>query len=102
MKQRSADTVFDVTSPGSFNFLHLNLTRTPLDDIRVRQAIRYAIDSSAIAQAYGAMAKPMVGLIASQFEGSVTCEELPPELQYNYDPAEGQGPARRSRPRRVA
>lgn len=86
MQQRSADTVFDVTSPGSFNFLHLNLTRKPLDDIRVRQAIRYAIDSSAIAQAYGAVAKPMVGLIASQFEGSVTREELPPELQYNYDP----------------
>jgi len=86
MKQRSADTKFDVTSPGSFNFLHLNLTRKPLDDIRVRQAIRYAVDNTAIAQAYGAVAKPMVGLIASQFEGSVTKEELPPELQYNFDP----------------
>ncbi|MBO9591210.1 ABC transporter substrate-binding protein [Devosia sp.] len=86
MQQRSADTVFDVTSPGSFNFLHLNLTRKPLDDIRVRQAIRYAIDNEQIAQAYGAVAKPMVGLIASQFEGSVTKDELPEELKYNYDP----------------
>ncbi|MBZ9938460.1 ABC transporter substrate-binding protein [Mesorhizobium sp. BR1-1-16] len=86
MQQRSADTKFDVTSPGSFNFLHLNLTRKPLDDIRVRQAIRYAIDNEQIAQAYGAVAKPMVGLIASQFEGSVTKDELPADLKYNYDP----------------
>jgi len=86
MMQRSADTKFDVTSPGSFNFLHLNLTRKPLDDLRVRQAIRYAIDNSAIAQAYGAVAKPMVGLVASQFEGSVSRDELPEELKYEYNP----------------
>ncbi|RYE88805.1 MAG: ABC transporter substrate-binding protein, partial [Hyphomicrobiales bacterium] len=86
MKQRSAETQFDMTAPGSFNFLHLNLTRAPLDNIKVRQAIRYALDSAALASAYGPMAKPMVGIIASQFEGSVTREELPEELQYKPDP----------------
>lgn len=86
MKQRSADTLFDMTAPGSFNFLHLNLTRAPLDNIKVRQAIRYAIDNAALASAYGSMAIPMVGIIASQFEGSVKREDLPPELQYNPDP----------------
>lgn len=86
MQQRSADTAFDMTKPGSFNFLHLNLTRTPLDDIRVRQAIRYAIDNTALASAYGEQAAPMVGIIASQFQGSVTKEELPEELRYDYNP----------------
>jgi peptide/nickel transport system substrate-binding protein len=86
MQQRSAETIFDATSPGSFNMLHLNLTRSPLEDLRVRQAVRYAIDNEALASAYGPLAKPMVGIIASEFEGSVTKEELPPELQYNYDP----------------
>ena len=86
MKQRSAETQFDMTAPGSFNFLHLNLTRAPLDNLKVRQAIRYAIDSEALASAYGPMAKPMVGIIASQFEGSVKREELPEELQYKPDP----------------
>jgi peptide/nickel transport system substrate-binding protein len=86
MQQRSAETIFDATSPGSFNMLHLNLTRKPLDDIRVRRAIRYAIDNEGLASAYGPLAKPMVGIIASGFEGSVTKEELPPELQYKYDP----------------
>ncbi|GLQ11929.1 diguanylate phosphodiesterase [Devosia yakushimensis] len=86
MQQRSAETLFDMTKPGSFNFLHFNLTRAPLDDLRVRQAIRYAIDNTALASAYGEQAAPMVGILASQFEGSVTKEELPEELQYNYDP----------------
>lgn len=86
MQQRSAETVFDMTKPGSFNFLHLNLTRAPLDDIRVRQAIRYAIDNTALASAYGEQAAPMVGIIASQFQGSVTKDELPEELHYEYNP----------------
>lgn len=86
MQQRSADTIFDTTAPGSFNVMHLNLTRSPLEDIRVRKAIRYAIDSAALASAYGPMAKPMVGIIASQFQGSVTRDELPEELRYDYDP----------------
>jgi peptide/nickel transport system substrate-binding protein len=36
IKQRKPDTVFDGTKPGSVNTLHLNLTRKPLDDLRVR------------------------------------------------------------------
>jgi hypothetical protein len=43
IKQRKPDTIFDGTRPGSVNTLHLNLTRKPLDDLRVRQAIRFAI-----------------------------------------------------------
>lgn len=85
MQQRSAETVFDMTAPGSFNFLHLNLTRAPLDNLKVRQAIRYALDSEGLASAYGPMAKPMIGIIASQFEGSVKREDLPEELQYKPD-----------------
>ena len=86
MRQRSAETVFDMTAPGSFIELNVNLTRKPLDDVRVRRAIRYAINNKAIATAFGGMATPMVGTIAPHFAGSVTREELPPELQYNYDP----------------
>ncbi|CAM3768629.1 ABC transporter substrate-binding protein [Polaromonas hydrogenivorans] len=86
MQQRSPKTIFDATAPGSFNLLHLNLNRAPLNDIRVRQAIRLSINSDQIAAAYQGLATPMVGLIASQFAGAVKKKELPPELQYNYDP----------------
>jgi peptide/nickel transport system substrate-binding protein len=86
MRQRSASTIFDATAPGSFNLLHLNLTRPPLNDVRVRQAIRYAINSDQIAAAFASLAVPMVGVIAPQFAGAVKKEDLPPELQYTYDP----------------
>lgn len=85
MQQRSADTIFDATAPGSFNALHLDLTREPLDDVRVRQAIRYAINNEQIAAAYGELATPMVGVIASQFPGAVSKEELPEELRYEHN-----------------
>jgi peptide/nickel transport system substrate-binding protein len=86
MRQRSASTIFDATAPGSFNLLHLNLTRPPLNDLRVRQAIRYAINADQIAAAFAGLAVPMVGIIAPQFAGAVAKKDLPPERQYNYDP----------------
>ncbi|WP_320188382.1 ABC transporter substrate-binding protein (plasmid) [Agrobacterium rosae] len=86
MQQQSAQTIFDATAPGSLNSLSFNLNKGPLKDLRVRQAIRYAIDADAIAGAFGGIASPMIGIIASQFPGSVSREELPAELQYKYDP----------------
>jgi peptide/nickel transport system substrate-binding protein len=90
MKQRSSDTIFDATAPGSHNTLNINLTRKPLDNLKVRQAIRYSIDNAAIAAAFEGIASPMVGVIASQFAGSVKVEDLPPELQYKPDPAKAK------------
>jgi peptide/nickel transport system substrate-binding protein len=86
MQQQSAQTIFDATAPGSLNSLSFNLNKGPLKDVRVRQAIRYAIDADAIAGAFGSIASPMVGIVASQFPGSVSQAELPAELQYKYDP----------------
>ncbi|HTJ56637.1 MAG TPA: ABC transporter substrate-binding protein [Devosiaceae bacterium] len=90
IKQRAPKTIFDETKPGSFNHLLLNLTKKPFDDVRVRQAVRYAIDNAAIAKAYGELATPMVGMIASQFPGAVRAEDLPPELQYKPDVAKAK------------
>ncbi len=98
MRQRSPQTIFDATAPGSFNTLHLNLTRPPLNDLRVRQAIRYAINNDQIAAAFAGLAVPMVGIIAPQFAGSVKKDALPPELRYPLRHREGQGAARRGRP----
>ena len=86
MQQRSPKTIFDATAPGSFNLLHLNINRAPLNDVRVRQAIRLCINADQITAAYKGMATPMVGIIASQFAGSVKKQDLPPELQYSHDP----------------
>jgi peptide/nickel transport system substrate-binding protein len=87
MRQRDARTIFDATAPGSFNSLHLNLTRPPLDNPKVRQAIRLAINNAQIAAAFTGMSEPMVGIIAPQFAGSVKADDLPAELRYAPDPA---------------
>jgi peptide/nickel transport system substrate-binding protein len=86
IKQRKPDIIFDGTKPGSVNTLHLNLTHKPLDDLRVRQAIRYAIDNAALAHAYGDMGGQMWGVNPPQFPGSVSDRDLPPDLRYAYDP----------------
>lgn len=86
IKQRKADTLFDGTKPGSVNTLLINLTRKPLDDLRVRQAIRCGIDSRAVAGAYGDMGGQMWGINPPQFAGSVSDKDLSPELRFPYDP----------------
>ncbi|WP_320203597.1 ABC transporter substrate-binding protein [Agrobacterium rosae] len=86
MRQQASTTIFDATAPGSINTLGINLARGPLADLKVRQAIRYAIDTKAISQAFGGIAAPMVGLVASQFPGAVAADTLPAELQFAYDP----------------
>ncbi|TCQ99402.1 ABC transporter substrate-binding protein [Neorhizobium sp. JUb45] len=86
MRQQAISTIFDATAPGSINTLNINLTKGPLADIKVRQAIRYAIDTQAIADAFGGIATPMVGLIASQFPGKVSADQLPEALRYGHDP----------------
>ncbi|SFU23303.1 ABC transporter substrate-binding protein [Mesorhizobium sp. YR577] len=85
ISQRAPATVYDRTTPGSLNTLHFNLNRAPLDDLRIRQAIRYAIDNAAVAGAFGTSATPMVGFLPMQFVGSVTKDELPEELRYDYN-----------------
>lgn len=85
MRQRAPQTIFDATAPGSFNSLHINLNRPPLNDLRVRQAIRHAINNSQIAAAFTGMAAPMTGIIAPQFAGAVKPEDLPAELRYGHD-----------------
>ena len=42
--------LYEVIDPG-INYIHVNVRRPPLDDLRVRQALMYAINRSAIAEA---------------------------------------------------
>jgi peptide/nickel transport system substrate-binding protein len=86
MRQQADTTIFDATAPGSINTLGINLEKGPLADLKVRQAIRYAIDTTAIAEAFGGIATPMVGLVASQFPGTVSMDQLPEDLRYEHDP----------------
>jgi len=72
--------------PGELSELYLNVTVKPLDDIRVRQAIAYAIDRKAIVQFKGAgTSREAVSVIPSGYLG--TDQKAP---LYPYDVAKAK------------
>ena len=63
------------------------MTRKPLDDIRVRQAIAHAIDPTAWSEpAFGDFVEPMYGISPQGYYGSLQKEDVPPEWPYTFDP----------------
>src|SRR5690606_10213094 len=62
------------------------LTRAPFDNLLVRQALMHAIDREAVAAALAPMGGTMNGLQPDFFPAGFKKEELPEELQDNYDP----------------
>ncbi len=72
--------------PGELSVLSLNITVKPLDDIRVRQAIAYAIDRKAIVAFKGAgSSREAVSVVPSGYLG--TDEKAP---LFPYDPAKAK------------
>ena len=79
--------------PGELSDLFLNITVKPLDDLKVRQAIAYAIDRKGIVAFKGAgSSREAVSVIPSGYLG--TDEKAP---LYPYDVAKAKGAAGRGR-----
>lgn len=70
--------------PGmTLEYVVVNGAHEELSDVRVRQALRYAIDlDNMVSLAYGATATPADGIVTSANQFYVECPE---ELQYTYD-----------------
>jgi peptide/nickel transport system substrate-binding protein len=87
--QRMRETkgiLVDVTLPAELFALHLNITKPPLDDIRVRQAVAYAINRQEIIQFKGASSSRVAGSIVPQ--GYLGYSDDVPLLP--YDPAKAK------------
>jgi len=86
MRQRDPNLIFDVVSPGSFFTMQVNLTRPPFDNVKIRQALFYAIDRDEITTAIAPISKRTYGLNPPSFPGGFTAETIPAEIAYNYNP----------------
>jgi peptide/nickel transport system substrate-binding protein len=79
-------TVVDVFGPGELSDMNLNITKKPLDDLRVRQAIAYAINRAELVKFKGALtAREPVSIVPHDYLG--TDENAP---LYPYDPAKAK------------
>lgn len=86
MSQRDPNLIFDVVSPGSFFTMQVNVTKKPFDDVRVRQALFYAIDRDEITTAIAPISKRTYGLNPPSYPGGFTAENIPADVAYKYDP----------------
>ncbi len=69
--------------------LHMNRRMKHLDDLRVRQAIAYAINRHAIITFLGGdVAQPLYSVIPPSFVGGL--QDVPAHLQYNHNPAKAK------------
>jgi len=87
MVARKAGLTVDVDfQMGAASWIHLNMTRKPLDDIRVRQALAYATNRVNFAKFFGdSIAKPLYSDVPPEAFGALKKEDIPEELRYEYD-----------------
>ncbi len=88
LKRQMPDVKIAAGRPGGVNTLFLNMTRKPLDNLKVRQAIAHAIDLSVWEKAYGDLARRMYGITPVGYYGSLTQADVPKEdWPFTFDPA---------------
>ena len=76
--EKEPDTIMDVFGPGFTGLLHFNTSIKPMDDIRVRRAICFALDRDQITAATSRqLAEPVYSPISSGFTpGGLTNEQI--------------------------
>lgn len=68
--------------------LHLNMSRKPFDDVRVRRAVAHAIKKEDLMNFIGPdLAEPIAGPIPPSYFGALKASDFPAQARYDYDPA---------------
>jgi len=87
IRSRDPKLLLDAVSPGSSFTISMNITKKPFDDLRVRQAIMYAIDRDAIAKAMAPISQRSYGLNPPVFPGGYDAQTIPADIRYEHDAA---------------
>lgn len=88
-KQKKRGLPIDVwRSPGNATHLHFNMTVEPLDNLKVRKALAYAIDREEIVDYAGRdIAPPYYSPVPPGYFGHI---DMPKELRYEHDLAKAK------------
>lgn len=86
IRQRDSSLLVDMTNPGSFMTLHMNLNVAPFDNPLVRKAIATSISSEIVANAMAPMGQPTFTLSPPDYPTGWAHDELPEELRYDHNP----------------
>jgi len=71
---------------GLASWLHINMTRKPFDDIRVRKALAHAINRDDFVSFFGpSITTPLFNYVPPYAFGALKKEDLPKDLIYEYD-----------------
>ena len=84
------DAVISIMQPGSLQFIHFNMKVKPLDDVRVRQAIAYAVDRKVWASVFGVVHGDLPAIVPEVFYGALKTSEIPPDLRYDFNLAKAK------------
>ncbi|MDH3663040.1 MAG: ABC transporter substrate-binding protein [Alphaproteobacteria bacterium] len=79
------EATVDKVPLGSGGVLHYNMTREPLNDIRVRKALSLAICRQTFADLFGPVRVEQTSIVPASYEGSLPKETMAPELLYECD-----------------
>lgn len=75
--KRMSGVVVDVFGPGETEVLHLNMSKDPVSDLRVRQAIAYALSREEVITAIGPdVAEPLCAAVPPYLAGGLACAEV--------------------------
>jgi peptide/nickel transport system substrate-binding protein len=86
IQQAAPDARIITMLPGSLQFLHFNMKVPPLDDVRVRQAIAYAVNRDVWEEVFGVLHGDLTAIVPAAFYGALQIEDIPEDLRYDYDP----------------